>query len=148
MIQWRNSHVRLSGKCWIYRAVVPFYILVYNLLPRTLILIIFSGIYKLILFSFPSKVWTRSHYRPNMNTLLVIALSLIAAGKKILQIIFLLQSLCYAYDLYIVIRNNFADFYILALARCPADWDHYNDRCFFLSRDNETFADALVNIIS
>uniref|UniRef100_K1Q369 C-type mannose receptor 2 n=1 Tax=Magallana gigas TaxID=29159 RepID=K1Q369_MAGGI len=30
-----------------------------------------------------------------------------------------------------------------ALARCPADWDHYNDRCFFLSRDNETFADAL-----
>lgn len=42
---------------------------------------------------------------------------------------------------------NFADFYILALARCPADWDHYNDRCFFLSRDNETFADALVNII-
>lgn len=43
---------------------------------------------------------------------------------------------------------NFADFYILALARCPADWDHYNDRCFFLSRDNETFADALVNIIS
>lgn len=47
-----------------------------------------------------------------MNTLLVIALSLIAAGKKILQIIFLLQSLCYAYDLYIVIRNNFVDFYI------------------------------------
>eukprot|EP00105_Crassostrea_gigas_P045148 XP_019929296.1 PREDICTED: C-type lectin domain family 4 member E [Crassostrea gigas] len=29
------------------------------------------------------------------------------------------------------------------LARCPADWNHYNDRCFFLSRDNETFADAL-----
>lgn len=29
------------------------------------------------------------------------------------------------------------------LGRCPADWDHYNDKCFFLSRDNETFADAL-----
>lgn len=85
MIQWRNFLVRLSRKCWIYRAVVLFYILVYNPLPHTLILIIFSGLYKLILFSFQSKVWTRFHYRPKMNTLLIIALSLFAAGKKILN---------------------------------------------------------------
>ncbi|XP_022309521.2 C-type lectin mosGCTL-1-like [Crassostrea virginica] len=29
------------------------------------------------------------------------------------------------------------------LATCPADWNHYRDKCFFLSRENETFASAL-----
>ncbi|CAG2201484.1 unnamed protein product [Mytilus edulis] len=26
---------------------------------------------------------------------------------------------------------------------CPTSWSHYGDKCFFLSRDNETFADSL-----
>ncbi|XP_071130975.1 perlucin-like protein [Mytilus edulis] len=26
---------------------------------------------------------------------------------------------------------------------CPNSWSHYGDKCFFLSRDNETFADSL-----
>ncbi|VDI36175.1 C-type lectin domain family 4 member E [Mytilus galloprovincialis] len=26
---------------------------------------------------------------------------------------------------------------------CPNSWSHYEDKCFFLSRDNETFADSL-----
>nr|XP_022305689.1 macrophage mannose receptor 1-like [Crassostrea virginica] len=29
------------------------------------------------------------------------------------------------------------------LATCPADWQSYGDKCFFFSRENETFADAL-----
>ncbi|OPL21548.1 fc-e cd23 receptor, partial [Mytilus galloprovincialis] len=28
---------------------------------------------------------------------------------------------------------------------CPTSWSHYKDKCFFLSRDNETFADSLVS---
>ena len=33
----------------------------------------------------------------------------------------------------------------MVLATCPADWQSYGDKCFFFSRENETFADALVS---
>jgi hypothetical protein len=33
-----------------------------------------------------------------------------------------------------------------AFAACPANWNAHGNKCFFLSRDNETFSDALVDI--
>ena len=33
------------------------------------------------------------------------------------------------------------------LCACPDQWNHFQDRCFFLSRENETFGGALVSKI-
>ncbi|XP_063446745.1 perlucin-like protein [Mytilus trossulus] len=30
------------------------------------------------------------------------------------------------------------------LSTCPNGWNHYEDKCFFLSRDNETFGNSLM----
>ncbi|VDI36180.1 Hypothetical predicted protein [Mytilus galloprovincialis] len=34
-------------------------------------------------------------------------------------------------------------FATVVFCACPNSWSHYEDKCFFLSRDNETFADSL-----
>ena len=36
--------------------------------------------------------------------------------------------------------------FVVVFAVCPKHWGAHKNKCFFLSRDNETFADALVNI--
>ncbi|XP_063446638.1 perlucin-like protein [Mytilus trossulus] len=32
----------------------------------------------------------------------------------------------------------------VVLCTCPNGWNHYEDKCFFLSRDNETFGNSLM----